>query len=84
MEEKSDKDRKIIDYDAIFIGQLGTIVANIVVNYGLTPYKFLIINGCKEVIEPALLPVLSPIVQIKRDYLKNFDVESERILKLYP
>lgn len=51
MEERSDWDKKAIEYDTIFVGQLGVIVANIVLKSdSKANHKFLIINSNKQIL----------------------------------
>jgi hypothetical protein len=53
-----------VEYDVIFVGQLGAVVCNILNNINSNNYKYLVINDSKNIMEPSLLPLQSPIINI--------------------
>ena len=73
-----------VDYDIIFIGQLGAVVASMLKRYSEAPIKGLLLINRTMMVEPSLLPTHSPVVTLNEVTLKNYDVEPSEIYKLFP
>lgn len=65
-----------IDYDIIFVGPLGTVVANLLSKSSQKPTKGLVIAAVKQINVPSLLPSENPMVQVENIYPKDFDVDT--------
>lgn len=64
MLENNEIVNSFVEYDVIFVGQLGAVVCNILINISSNRYKYLVINDSKIITEPSLLPLQSPIINI--------------------
>ena len=81
--EKSQRGGNTVDYDIIFIGYLGAVVANLLRKSETTIKGLLIARPC-EIKEPSLLPNHDPIIHIQNIGSREYDVESSDIYRLIP
>lgn len=66
MSENNDLTVKYIDYDVIFVGQLGAVVCSMLLKSSGQSYKCLVINNSQVLKEPALLPAQSSSLEISK------------------
>lgn len=66
---------KYIEYDAIFVGQLGAVACSMFLKSNNQPYKCLVINNTQVLKEPALLPIQSSTIEINKISPKKSDLE---------
>lgn len=59
MSENNDLSAKHMDYDVIFVGQLGAVVCSMLLKSSSQSHKCLVINNSHVLKEPALLPAQS-------------------------
>jgi hypothetical protein len=73
-----------VEYDIIFIGQLGAVVCNILVNSSPCAFKCLVVNNSKTVNEPSLLPVQNSTVTINHQSCQSCDWETGKLFMILP
>ena len=71
-------------YDVIFVGQLGAVVASLIVKQINFSFKFLVINNTKVIVEPSLSSVNNEKISIRKHCPKNCDLETKSISKINP
>ena len=75
---------KPVVYDVIFIGEVGSIIANLFFKITGNKFKCLVINNTKSILEPTLLPSHSPYISIDKFCPKNYDVAIENVFLINP
>ena len=65
---------KPVVYDVIFIGELGSVIANLFIKLSNSRFKCLVINNTKSIYEPSLLPTENPLICLKKISPKSCDV----------
>jgi hypothetical protein len=75
---------KSVNYDVIFAGALGSVVANLFHKRTGEKYKCLVINDIDHVIEPALLPTHNHYITLTKTRPKKYDYSVCKIIKILP